>query len=284
MSKTVRLMIPDWQGGNKPTYALGAKLMAWLAPENNQQKTIEIPTAPLNKATLARENGVVAQSALQHYVQHTAEVLAQEQPDKVITFGGSCLISQAPFDYLHGKYGKELGVIWIDTHPDISTPKDFYHEHAMVLGNLLQQGDPAFAKMVKNPLSAQQILYVGLQKLLDYEYERMQQLGLNYQEQVKKILSLDDIQQWIAKNQFKYLAIHLDLDVLNPTEFRSLYFAEPNVTEFPAEAGKMTTKQLKTIMQGLQNYPIVGLSIAEYLPWDAEYLQQLLHSLDIFSA
>lgn len=34
MEKTLRLLIPQWQGGNNPAYFLGAKLLAWLAPSN----------------------------------------------------------------------------------------------------------------------------------------------------------------------------------------------------------------------------------------------------------
>ena len=38
MGKTIRLIVPDWQGGNKPEYYLGAELLSWLAPKNAKQK------------------------------------------------------------------------------------------------------------------------------------------------------------------------------------------------------------------------------------------------------
>ena len=31
-NKTLRLLFPQWQGGNNPPYYLGAKLLDWLAP------------------------------------------------------------------------------------------------------------------------------------------------------------------------------------------------------------------------------------------------------------
>jgi len=34
--KTLRLLMPQWQGGNNPTYYLGARLLAWLAPESGE--------------------------------------------------------------------------------------------------------------------------------------------------------------------------------------------------------------------------------------------------------
>ena len=35
-------------------------------------------------------------------------MIAQEKPEKIITLRGNCLVSQAPFDYLKGKYGNLL--------------------------------------------------------------------------------------------------------------------------------------------------------------------------------
>lgn len=36
-----------------------------------------------------------------------------------ITLEGNCLVSEASFDYLHGKYGDELGIIWFGAQLDI---------------------------------------------------------------------------------------------------------------------------------------------------------------------
>ena len=30
--KTLRLLMPQWQGGNNPPYHFGARLLSWLAP------------------------------------------------------------------------------------------------------------------------------------------------------------------------------------------------------------------------------------------------------------
>ncbi len=34
--KTIRLLMPQWQGGDNPNYSFGAELLAWLAPDNDQ--------------------------------------------------------------------------------------------------------------------------------------------------------------------------------------------------------------------------------------------------------
>lgn len=43
MTETLRLIMPQWQGGNNPAYSLGAKLLAWLAPAANGTPQIEVP-------------------------------------------------------------------------------------------------------------------------------------------------------------------------------------------------------------------------------------------------
>lgn len=283
MSKTIRLIAPDWQGGNKPEYYYGAELLAWIAPKNHSHKEIKLGIQEPKNEKLEKENGVVAQSVVKDNVKKSVKVLKEELPDKVITFGGSCLVSQAPFDYLHGKYGKELGVIWLDSHPDVSTPNEFYHEHAMVLGNLLGEGDQELSKEVEFPFSSNQFLYVGLQQPLDAEVKLLEDLNLKYTVG-DKILNSEEIQKWINDNGFTKLAIHLDLDVLDPNLFRSLYFSEPGVTEYSAISGKMTLKELLSILKGIfEENEVVGLTIAEYLPWDVINLKNILSELDIFN-
>lgn len=281
---TLRLLIPDWQGGNRPEYYLGAKLLAALAPKSQKQEQVEIKVArPTTKVEL--ENEVHAQSALSEQIKKTKEVLNKKAPTKVITLGGTCFISQAPFDYLHAKYQEKLGIIWLDAHPDVSTPEDFTNEHAMVLGNLLHAGHKKLAQQVEAPLDPKSILYVGLQKLNAYEVDRLAQLGIKYHDQTAGALPLEAIQAWIDANGFTKLAIHFDVDVLAPTDFHSLYFAEPNVKAYSASAGQMSFAEVSALLKMLSSQnEVVGLSIAEYLPWDALRLNQLFEQLDIFQA
>lgn len=283
MTKTIRLIAPDWQGGNKPAYHFGAELLSWLAPQNDNQKEIKLDIEQPTNEELEKENGVVAQSSVKRNVAMAAEALQEELPDKIITFGGNCLVSQAPLDYLHGKYGDDLGIVWIDSHPDVSTPEVYYHEHAMVLGNLLGAGDPALSQDVKYPFDPSSFLYVGIQEPNEAEVEVLEDLNLNYTVQDKGNLKMDDIQKWIDENGFTKIVVHVDLDVLDPALFRSLYFAEPGVTEFPSESGKMTPEELLNILTGVfKENDVVGLTVAEYLPWDAINLKNMLSGLDIF--
>ncbi|WP_314579393.1 arginase family protein [Enterococcus gilvus] len=282
MTKTTRLKVPQWQGGNNLTYALGADILSFLAPKNLEQKEIIVPISELEEP-LIRENGVTGQSVVAENIDKMTAIIQEEAPDKIITLGGDCLVSQAPFDYLHGKYEDKLGVIWLDAHPDISTPAIFFNAHAMVLGNLLKDGDPVLAEKVQHPFEAKDILYVGLQQPTVDEEAIMQRLGLQYQVQAQSRLAPEAIIQWLKHNEFTKVAVHFDLDVLDPNEFRSLYFSEPATAKNSAEAGKMSLLEVKETMQAIaEQSEIVGLTIAELLPWDAQNLKNLLNGFDIF--
>lgn len=282
MTKTIRLKVPQWQGGNNPTYSLGADLLSFLVPKNLEHKEIEVPI-PKYYEPLLQENGVTAQSIVAKNVDQTARIIQEENPDKIITLGGDCLVSQAPFDYLHGKYGEQLGIIWLDAHPDISTPDIFCNEHAMVLGNLLKDGDPVLAEKVQHPFAAKDVLYVGLQTPTLDEKVVLERLGLEYQVQDQVRLSPKEIKAWLRKHQFTKVVVHFDLDVLDPNVFRMLYFSEPGVVEYSAEAGKMSLLEVKETMQAIaEQSEIVGLTIAELLPWDVENLKNLLYDFEIF--
>ena len=42
--KTIRILFPQWQGGNQELYGFGARLLHWLSPETRAPlHTISIP-------------------------------------------------------------------------------------------------------------------------------------------------------------------------------------------------------------------------------------------------
>src|SRR5690625_7268284 len=72
MVKTIRLIAPDWQGGNKHAYYFGAELLSWLAPKNDNQKEIKLDIEQPKNEELEKENGVVAQSSVKRNVSMAA--------------------------------------------------------------------------------------------------------------------------------------------------------------------------------------------------------------------
>lgn len=285
MKKTIRLLMPQWQGGNNPPYAFGAKLLAWLAPDNKDIPQIEVPVEPYTGMDLPVDNGVVGREVLLQQLEAATKIIEANHPDKIIVFGGDCLVSQAPFTYLNKKYNGRLGVLWLDAHPDISTPEMHNHEHAMVLGNLLGAGDPVFASKVEERINPRLVMYGGLQEMTPAEEKEVARLGLTKSQADTKGLSESSemILQWIRDNKIEHLAIHLDLDVLDPKQFRALLPCNPAGGENYGSLGGMTFNQIGRIIDDVNSKTeIVGLSIAEHLPWDAINLHNFLSKLPVF--
>ncbi|UPO89971.1 arginase family protein [Niallia sp. Man26] len=284
--KTIRILLPQWQGGNDPRYAFGAELLAHIAPKSKTSETFEVAVDKDFGKKLEVENGVIGEQVLFKQMEDTARILDEQQPDRVIIFGGDCSIDQVPFDYLNGKYTGKLGVLWLDAHPDVSTPNDWPNVHAMVLGNLLGKGAPRFASKVKNPILTTHVMYAGLieKDLGDKEENTVKELNLQFAGPDELRDSSQLIIDWIEKNQIEYLAVHFDLDVLSPTDFRSILPAEPYLENFEPAIGEMTLAQVVRILKDVSTKAeIVGLGIAEHLPWDAINLRKALSEISIFN-
>lgn len=200
--------------------------------------------------------------------------------------GGDCLVDLAPFAYLNERYDGDLAVLWVDAHPDIMTPAQFHHAHAMVLGNLLGNGDPAFVEAVARPINPANVLIVGMHDPSAWEAAAIGRLGLKNvgpeklrQEGSKPVLD------WFKSTGAKHLAIHFDLDVLNPSVFRGLLFAKPNAPEgtFDGVAqGELDMRQVIELLgEAAAITNVVGLGITEHLPWDALALQNMLAKLPL---
>ncbi len=282
-NKTIRLLMPQWQGGNNPNYSFGAELLAWLAPQN-EQPLIRVPLHEPEGNQLEVERGIFGRNQVMNQLKSAQQIIAAHQPDKIIMFGGDCLVEQAPFAYLNERYNGELGLIWIDSHPDISTPKQFENSHTMVLGNLLGKGDKEFANEVKVPIKPGKVFFAGLEETFSHETELIQKLGMKTASTKELIENPSAIKKWIVEQNIKHLAIHLDLDVLDPSAFRSLIFANPDSKEpidFPM--GKMHFPQLTEIIHEASKVTnLVGLGITEHLPWDSINLKNLLSTVSIF--
>ena len=281
--KTIRLLYPDYVSGGLDTYYFGANLLAHILPENKNQPLIKVDIAQPNSANKIITDGIYAKGEVLSGIQNAMAKIEKENPDKIITIGGNCLVSLAPFDYLHGKY-KNTGIVWIDAHPDVSSPKDDYpNAHAMVLGSLMGYGDNSLSNMMKNnKFNPDEILYVGLQNLHDYQKNFLNNTGVNYKIQTNKFISNNEIHKFIKR--FDHILVHFDIDVLDEHFFHSTYFANSELVGDGAGGGKMTIEKLTEILRCItDNSDIVGFTIAEYLPFDEHKLYKMLTEIKLFT-
>ncbi|MGP0578092.1 arginase family protein [Paenibacillus peoriae] len=300
--KTIRLLMPQWQGGNNPNYSFGAELLAWLAPDNDQP-LIHVPIQAYNGTPLENENGMNGRKQLLEQLEAAQHIIDAHKPDRIVMFGGDCLVEQAPFAYLNERYGGELGLIWIDAHSDLVRYVGYDNGHTLPLGNLLGEGDEEFAKHVKIPLKPENVFIAGLAAPTEQEaeviseaFQRLgiapaasdteviQRLGIKTAGTKELTNSTESIREWIKESGIKHLAIHLDLDVLDPKAFRSLLFANPEAPYNFSPAGTMQLPQLLNLIKELsEETDVVGLGITEHMPWDAINLKNLLGEIPILN-
>jgi arginase len=281
---TLRLLFPQWQGGNNAPYFLGAQLLNWLAPIS-QGPMEEVPVSVPDGKPLELEDGIMGRTALLEQLALAQSIIERHRPDRLVVLGGDCLVDLAPFAYLSERYGDDLAVLWVDAHPDVMTPREFQHAHAMVLGNLLGQGDADFAQAVKRPLNPRNVMYAGLQPGSQFERNFIQQHGLRQAGPAELAHSSEPVLQWLCDCGAKHLAIHFDLDVIDPTQFRGLLFAQPDIapgTYDGVAMGRMSIAQVSRLLNDVsQHIDVVGMGVTEHLPWDALALKNMLAGLPL---
>ena len=291
---TLRLLFPQWQGGNNPPYHFGSQMLSWLAPEAAgpvEQVTVPQPDGE----ALEVEDGIVGRRALLAQLSDVRRLINKHQPDRLVILGGDCLVDLAPFAYLNERYDGDLAVLWVDTHPDVMTPKESEHGHTMVLGNLLGEGDADFVEAVKRPIKPQNVMFAGRRdtfetfpEILAMETALIERLKLRSAGPSDLADTSEPVLDWLKSIDAKHLAIHFDLDVLDPTLFRSLLFANPDPSAPPMDrypSGKMTMEQVVRLLSDVSKaVDVVGLGITEHLPWDSLALKTMLSKLPLIGS
>jgi arginase len=282
--KTLRLNLPQWQGGNEPTYRFGAELLRWLAPAHDgPEETVEVPVA--GEQPLEIEQGIRGRAALLSQARAARTAIEQHQPDRIVTLGGDCLVDLAPMAYLNRRYDGKLGVLWIDAHPDVMNAAEFSHAHAHVLGMLLGRGDADFTAEVERKLNPSRVMIAGMNSWTKVEDPVLQELGIRHTPVAGIADSSQPILDWIKAEDITHLAVHFDLDVLDATHFSPLLFNQPEQPEGAFDGivqGSMRLEQVVRLLQDVSSAcNMVGLAIAEFLPWDMLRLKNALVSLPI---
>lgn len=153
----------------------------------------------------------------------------------------------------------------------------------MVLSSLLGHGASQLSDQMKNEeFKADQVLYIGLQDLHDYQDKLLKDMGINYETQEKEFVSDDAILSFM--NKFDHILVHLDIDVLDEKLFHSTYFANAEAGGDGAGGGKMKMEKLSEILQVItENSDVEGFTIAEYLPFDEHKLHKMFSKIKLFT-
>ena len=86
----------------------------------------------------------------------------------------------APFSALAARYGDDLAILWIDSHPDIGTPASEYPGyHAMAVAALTGHGDPDVLSLLPAIVAPERIALVGWHSWTEDDYPNIATWGIH---------------------------------------------------------------------------------------------------------
>lgn len=289
ISKTLRLLMPQWQGGDNPTYQLGARLLAWLAP-TSEAPLFEVPVASPEGPRPQIESGIFAKTALLEQTAAALAIINQQAPDRIVTFGGDCSVSLAPFSWLAAKYEGDVAVLWLDSHTDLTSSLHYAYAHGYPALNLLGQGDEEFAAFAQKPVPANRMIYVGVGKaqMSQNSLRETSSRGMAVFDPSELTADFSEVTEQLRKTGASKVLVHFDVDVLDPQHFRAQLFNNPDgdlANQFDGLAtGKLKLDDIVRLLTNVGKIAeVVGLSITEHLPWDAENMRKALAKMPILS-
>ena len=287
MSKTIRLIYPQWQGGQitrwireisdpelaSRGYYLGSMLLDFLAPATNMEKyTVPVSLEPHERTVT---DGIMDRDIIADQTQAALDILKVANPDKIVTLGGECSVSVAPFTWLAEKYGGDVALVWIDAHPDITLPGDAYPGyHAMAVTAVMGLGDSKIGGKMPAKFPADKILLVGIR---DWERDeirrRQEELGLSHLSPEDVATDNSKLDKWLRQCGASKVVVHLDLDVLDPAEIILAGGVSPD--------GMKMAEVVRVIKDIATQKDLVGITVAEAMPRKAILLKEMLGKLPL---
>ena len=287
MNNTIRLIYPQWQGGNIASwipnipaedssrgYYLGAMLLDFLAPET-EMRTFTVPVSTEYHERKVTD-GITDKEIIIKQTKAALDILNIADADKIVTLGGECSVSVPVFTWLNKKYDDEVAVVWFDQHPDVTLPTDDYTGyHAMALTACMGMGDKDILGLLPSKIPSKNICLAGIR---DYEYpyieERVKQIGLERISDMELSEDSTRLLNWIKKTGKKKVLVHFDMDVLDPSD---IVTAVADTT-----AGGLKLQDMVRIINEIANeFELVSLTVAEPMPRIAIRLKKMLADLPL---
>ena len=129
------LVWPQWQGAGTESvrslapeflldiarrgYSVGTNVLQAILPEHDGPTAV-VPVE-IGDIGLEERDGIEAKAVVLQQLRSALAIISEHEPGRITTVGGQCSVSMAPFSYLTNKHGDDLAILWIDSHPDMST-------------------------------------------------------------------------------------------------------------------------------------------------------------------
>lgn len=295
-STTLRLVWPQWQGAgydNAPAlvpelpvqiarrgYIAGALALAALLPPAAGPTEI----VPVDLAELAGPDGaegsmggIESRSAVLAGIDRAlASITSHPGIERILTIGGECSVSVAPFSWLASRYADDLAVVWLDSHPDVDTPDTGYDGyHAMAVTALAGKGDAEVLAHLPATIDPARIALAGLHAWEPDVTEHVEGWGITAFSPDDLRETTEPLLEWLRATGASRVAIHFDVDTIDSRELPLGLGLVP---------GGLSPAQTHRVIADLgQAADVVGLSVAELVPRELLGLGEVLAGLPLVS-
>ncbi len=245
-------------------YGVGDEGLIYSLDYLNQCYDIQIPVTPEITVSepyapnLKHLNSVIA----------TCKAIAKHQ-NRIIEYKGTPLFIAGDHSAVIGSISgtsvhyKDLGLIWIDAHPDINTDETTVtgNIHGMPVAALLGMGEKSLTRILTDEpkLKAENIVMIGLRDIDPPEQVFLDQLNIKYYtyDEVCRMGLAQCIEESIAYlSHCDGVHISFDIDSMDPTIM-------PGVS-VPVESGFNVSDVYKMLDAFLAQLPVAAMDIVEY--------------------
>lgn len=266
----LNLFYPQWQGAGKK------KDIYYGAVSVYDRYLSAVPTEKIkiiDNDDLKLERNIWGFQEILLQTREAAGVVGWKCPDHIFTLGGGCDTELAPVSYLNNKYIGDIAIIWFDAHGDLNTPESSVSKtfHGMPLRTLLGEGDKYLLDECFSVIEARQLIMVGTRDLDPPEASYIDKHLITVVPSAEA--DADHIISAIKKKGYSHAYVHIDLDVIDPTELPGVKCPSP---------GGMELDMLYRILLELQGcFSLVGMSLLEYSSTDAANIDKLERFIEL---
>jgi Arginase/agmatinase/formimionoglutamate hydrolase, arginase family len=289
-NQDLRLIWPQWQGAGstsidafkgdlsfevvRQAYSAGTNILQSILPTHEGPSEVVPPTCDNNM--LLTRDGIEAKEAVVSQLRNALKLIDKHDPLRITTLGGDCSVSVAPFSTLAAKYGDNLAIIWVDSHPDVDTGETEYDGyHAMAVSALTGHGDQEIVNLLPATVAASRVALVGLHEWTEDAYRNVETWGLTVFPPDALRTKSDGLLNWLTNTGATKVAIHLDVDTIDAAEVRF---------GLGTDFGGLTSTEAKRVIADInRTFEVVGFTVAEYIPWQVLHLQQVLNGMPLLS-
>lgn len=286
-SNTLRLVWPQWQGAGttsvaaetddlpsalaRKSYAIGTSMLkAMLGPHDGP--TAYVPVPDIDDPTVL--DGIESKTIVLQQLRDALALIDKHQPARILTLGGDCSVSAAPFTAMAHKHPDDLAVIWVDSHPDLDTPETAYTGyHAMVLSHIIGKGDSDTLALLPATVAPGKVAFAGLHAWERDVTPHIENWGISAFTPDDLRASSDSLLEWLHATGCRHVAIHFDVDVVDSNDI---------VLGLGRVSNGLTLEQASRVVSDIANVSdVVALTIAEYIPRQVIRLQQAMRGFPL---